>query len=135
MKGIKISRVTACLLAVTLLVAGFLSSHSKASAQRPKGIPKWEYATLHYEEPLGDSNSFAAWTTSKARLTAKSKTHHHESLSKISKDLGGDKNVGIDNVCILLTRVGREGWELVAHTKTVERGNRTFTWTFKRPVQ
>src|SRR5436309_1044649 len=42
--------------------------------------------------------------------------------------------VGIDNVCILLTRVGREGWELVAHTKTVERANRTFTWTFKRPV-
>ena len=115
-----------------LAAVAFLTSGPRSGAQQPKGLQKWEYATLNYIEDT--TGSFAAWINPKVRFTAKSKARHHESLTKINKDLGGKEGVGIFDVCILLTRIGQDGWELVTHTKTMDRGTQTFTWTFKRPV-
>ena len=115
-----------------LAAAAILTSGLRSGAQQPKGLQKWEYATLNYIE--NDAGSVASWINPKDRFTAKSKARHHESLTKINKDLGGKEGVGIFDVCILLTRIGQDGWELVTHTKTMDRGTQTFTWTFKRPV-
>jgi hypothetical protein len=118
---------------LTLLASfAFLASGPRSGAQQPKGSQKWEYATLNYSE--NETGSFAAWINPKDRFTAKSKARHHESLTKINKDLGGKEDVGIFDVCILLTRIGQDGWELVTHTKTMDRGTQIFTWTFKRPA-
>jgi hypothetical protein len=121
------------LTALVLLASGILQE--KADAQPPKGVPTWEYATLNYLE--NDAGSVAAWINPKNRVTAKSKTRHHESLTKINKDLGGKEEVGIFDVSILLTRIGQDGWDLVAHTRTMDapsKGTQTFTWVFKRPA-
>ena len=132
-------------LVMSLLAAvAFLTGGPRSSAQQPKveqrpwgsmRLQKWEYATLNYIE--NDAGSVAAWINPKDRFTAKSKARHHESLTKINKDLGGKEEVGIFDVCILLTRIGQDGWELVTHTRTMDaptKGTQTFTWTFKRPV-
>lgn len=126
---IRIPSLVAGVLTALILLTGSLQD--RASAQGPRHVQKWEYATLNYME--NDAGSFAAWITPKERFTAKSKTKHHESLTKINKDLGGKDDVGIFDVCVLLTRIGKDGWELVTHTKTADRGTQTFTWTFKRP--
>jgi hypothetical protein len=127
-------RGTIILMALAVLVSG--TSQEKAAAQPRKGLPKWEYATLNYME--NDAGSFAAWINAKERFTAKSKTKHHESLTKIHKDLGGKEEVGIFDVAILLSRIGQDGWELVTHTKERLTGRgeagQTYTWTFKRPA-
>ena len=122
-------------LLALFFMSGTCSSQDKADARKPQRFRRWEYATLNYIE--NDAGSVAAWINQKQRITAKSKTKHHESLTKINKELGGKEEVGIFDVCILLNRIGQDDWELVTHTRTIDaptKGTQTFTWTFKRPV-
>jgi hypothetical protein len=119
------------MIALAFLVSAPRLVQNGASAQAPKGLQKWEYATLTLVEG-GGGKSFAAaaWITPKEKVAG-------DSLTNINKDLGGKEEVGILDVCILLNRVGRDGWELVQHTRETRtlqlRETRTFTWTFKRP--
>ena len=101
-----------------LLVVGLRLHTGDAVAQALKGAQKWEYATLRDEENRGtEIKTSAAWRTSKVNVLGQGKPA--ESLFKINKELGGEEGVGIHNVCVLLTRVGQDGWELVSHTHTL----------------
>jgi hypothetical protein len=123
---------------VAALVAGhFLSPRRDASAQAPRGGPKWEYATLSYDDLSTDWGSVATWTTGKKNLGAmREKEQPQHPLSKLNKDLGGKEESA--SLGILLDRIGQDGWELVSHTHTQRTGGPrwiTQTWTFKRPAQ
>jgi hypothetical protein len=113
-------------LVMSLLAAvTFLTSRANLEAQQPKGLQKWEYATLGYV--VFRDPGAASWITPKAEMGG--------SLSKINKDLGWKEDVELRNVCILLNRVGQDGWELVTHTREISKeGLISCTWTFKRPA-
>lgn len=115
------------LLALPVLIAG------PAAAQPPGGKTKWEYATLTFDEPLGDGQASATWEAGKQMLGGQSKTYYAEALAKIYKDLGGKEEH--PTLAILLDHIGQGGWEMVSHTRVLDRGRSSRTWVFKRPVQ
>ena len=109
-----------------------LSPVRNAAAQPPKVGQKWEYATLEYDEPIAEVGSRVIWTTGKKLLGGKSEKFNLECVSKLNKDLGGKEETA--SIGVLLDRIGTEGWELVAHTRTAGQRSVTQTWTFKRPA-
>ena len=110
-----------------------LAGAGPAAAQAPGAKIKWEYATLTFEEPLTDAKATALWEAGKQILGANSDKFHNEALAKIYKELGGkEEHITLGQ---LLDHVGQAGWELVSHSRLVDRGWKSRTWVFKRPAQ
>jgi hypothetical protein len=102
-----------------------------AAAQAPGGKAKWEYATLTFEEPV-TGNATALWEAGKQIVGANSDKFHNEALAKIYRGLGGkEEHITLGQ---LLDHVGQAGWEMVSHTRMVDRGWKSRTWVFKRPT-
>jgi len=104
-----------------------------AAAQAPGGKARWEYATLTFQVPFTDIPATAVWEAGKQTFGGQSKKAYNEALAKIYKDLGGkEEDVSLGQ---LLDYIGQGGWEMVSHTRTVERNGVDRTWVFKRPAQ
>jgi hypothetical protein len=121
-----------------LLVAGVVWNRlpiaTHAGAERPKGVQKWEYATLTQVFPPRAVDPYhVTWRTGKQRLEAKTRTAQ-EGVASLNQQLRGTDLGGRPPFGALLDRIGQEGWELVTYTERGPEGN-TQTWTFKRPVR
>ncbi|HKB06630.1 MAG TPA: hypothetical protein VKD90_30820 [Gemmataceae bacterium] len=124
-------RRTVCFPLLGLLA--LLAGAGPAAAQAPGGKAKWEYATLTFDEPpAGDVRAAAAWEAGKQVFGGQSARFFNEALAKIYKELGGkEEHVSLG---LLLDQIGQGGWEMVSHTRVLDRGRSSRTWVFKRPA-
>jgi hypothetical protein len=116
---------------IALMVAGYLlPSRGESGIGQPKGRQKWQYARLSLD---GSNDAYiAAWEAGKTVVASKLEKSERKALNKIYKGLDGKEKAA--TLGVLLDHIGQDTWELVSHTRLVESGVVSQTWTFKRPA-